>query len=134
MQIVPELQRLKLQVLENDLTPSSPPSLGKRGVAALEVDEVPISYTRTVSLGSRKQLCINDRLRKKSKDIDEACREILDGTSTTSSNLACFSPRITIEKGDKRCQFLPPMDEEERMLDFRDQILVSILVSSTSAF
>ena len=94
MQIVPELQRLKLQVLENGLTPSSPPSLGKRGVAALEEDEGPISYTRTVSLGSRKQLCINDRLRKKTKDIDEACREILDGTSTTSSNLFCFSPRL----------------------------------------
>ena len=35
--------------------------------------------TRTVSLGSRKQLCINDELRQKARDLDEACRELLGG-------------------------------------------------------
>ena len=34
---------------------------------------------RAVSLGSRKQLCINDGLRAKSRDLDEACRELLGG-------------------------------------------------------
>jgi chromosome transmission fidelity protein 1 len=28
------------------------------------------------------------------------------------------------EKEDKRCPHLPPPEEEERLLDFRDQILV----------
>lgn len=28
------------------------------------------------------------------------------------------------EKGDKRCEFLPPKQEDYKMLDFRDQILV----------
>ena len=36
---------------------------------------------RTVSLGSRKQLCINDELRQKTRDLDEACRELLSGGS-----------------------------------------------------
>ena len=29
-----------------------------------------------------------------------------------------------IEKGDRRCPYLPPSDEEVRMLDFRDEVLV----------
>jgi chromosome transmission fidelity protein 1 len=33
---------------------------------------------------------------------------------------------LPTEKGDRRCQFLPPLDDETRILDFRDQILVSI--------
>jgi hypothetical protein len=28
------------------------------------------------------------------------------------------------EKKDKRCQYLPPIDEDFKMIDFRDQILV----------
>jgi chromosome transmission fidelity protein 1 len=39
----------------------------------------PVRVTRTVSLGSRKQLCINDELRQKARDLDEACRELLGG-------------------------------------------------------
>ena len=35
--------------------------------------------TRAVSLGSRKQLCINDELRHRALDLDEACRELLGG-------------------------------------------------------
>ena len=38
-----------------------------------------VRVTRTVSLGSRKQLCINDELRQKTRDLDEACRELLGG-------------------------------------------------------
>jgi chromosome transmission fidelity protein 1 len=34
---------------------------------------------RTVTLGSRKQLCINDELRAKYGDLDEKCRELLGG-------------------------------------------------------
>ncbi|EMD33187.1 hypothetical protein CERSUDRAFT_108361 [Gelatoporia subvermispora B] len=63
---------------------------------------------RAVSLGARKQLCINDRLRARAGgELDEACRSLLS------------------EKGDRRCPHLPPMDDETRMLDLRDQILAA---------
>jgi hypothetical protein len=31
---------------------------------------------------------------------------------------------LFIEKGDRRCPYLPPADDETRILDLRDQILV----------
>jgi chromosome transmission fidelity protein 1 len=34
---------------------------------------------RTVSLASRKQLCINEKLKAKAGDLDEACRQLLSG-------------------------------------------------------
>ncbi|KAF8918871.1 helicase C-terminal domain-containing protein [Mucidula mucida] len=105
MQVVPELQRLKLSVLPQESCSSNPPTLGKRGAADISEDDVPVAYTRTVSLGSRRQLCVNEDLRRKKKDLDEACRELLD------------------QKGDNRCQYLPTLDDEDRILDFRDQIL-----------
>ncbi|KAI0783751.1 helicase C-terminal domain-containing protein [Abortiporus biennis] len=67
--------------------------------------------TRTVSLGSRKQLCINEKLKAKAVDLDEACRQRLS------------------EKGERRCPYLPPPSaegtDEVKMLDFRDQILAT---------
>ncbi|KAF7297812.1 Chl1 helicase [Mycena kentingensis (nom. inval.)] len=102
-QILPELKRLKLSPLKITSVCDSVKS-GKRP-APDEDDDVPVSYTRTVPLGSRKQLCINDNVRTKSKDIDEGCRELLE------------------EKGDNRCPYLPPPGDETRMVDFRDQIL-----------
>ncbi|KIO31578.1 hypothetical protein M407DRAFT_19513 [Tulasnella calospora MUT 4182] len=35
--------------------------------------------TRTVPLGSRKNLCINQELRSKGGDLDESCRELMSG-------------------------------------------------------
>jgi chromosome transmission fidelity protein 1 len=35
--------------------------------------------TRFVSLGSRKQLCLNEKLKAKGGDLDERCRELLQG-------------------------------------------------------
>lgn len=56
---------------------------GKRRLPEVENDDdVSLgedSNARTVSLGSRKQLCINDELRKHSGDLDEACRQMLSG-------------------------------------------------------
>ncbi|KEP48902.1 DNA repair helicase [Rhizoctonia solani 123E] len=62
---------------------------------------------RTVPLGSRKNLCINDDLKKGKygADIDEACRA------------------LAAEKEGKRCAYLPPPDEETKMIDMRDHIL-----------
>lgn len=39
---------------------------------------------RTVSLGSRKQLCINEPLKERVGDLDEACRQMLSGRSLIS--------------------------------------------------
>ncbi|KAG8766750.1 ATP-dependent DNA helicase chl1 [Ceratobasidium sp. 428] len=64
---------------------------------------------RTVPLGSRKNLCINDDVRKGKygADIDEACRS------------------LATEKEGKRCSHLPPIGEEAKMLDMRDHILAT---------
>jgi hypothetical protein len=50
----------------------------------VEVDEDDYTGTdrrqwRTVSLGSRKQLCINEGIRSNPGDLDEKCRELQDG-------------------------------------------------------
>ncbi|KAG6841256.1 hypothetical protein C0991_000396 [Blastosporella zonata] len=109
-QILPELQRLKLNPRVASHHPSNeatPLSTRKRPLDDPDGDEEPTSSIRTVALGSRKQLCINDELRSKSRDLDEGCRALLG------------------EKEDKRCQHLPPVGDEEKMLDFRDQILAT---------
>ncbi|KAJ6584730.1 helicase C-terminal domain-containing protein [Mycena capillaripes] len=107
-QILPELRRLKLSpMLPASTQCSSSVDVPKKRAAPDEEDEMPVVYSRTVSLGSRKQLCINDWVRSKSRDLDEGCRELLG------------------EKRDKRCQYLPPIGEDTRMLDLRDQILAS---------
>jgi chromosome transmission fidelity protein 1 len=36
---------------------------------------------RVVPLGSRKNLCINEDLRARGGDLDEGCRELLNGVS-----------------------------------------------------
>ncbi|KXN88150.1 ATP-dependent RNA helicase chl1 [Leucoagaricus sp. SymC.cos] len=111
-QILPELRRLKLSCVTTvrNFHPSQPQVSSiprKRGVGDLEDGEDNEIGTRTVALGSRKQLCINEKLKSRTQDLDEACRELLG------------------EKGDRRCPHLPPLDEDIRMIDFRDQILAA---------
>ncbi|TFK20003.1 DNA repair helicase [Coprinopsis marcescibilis] len=129
-QVLPELRRLKLKEslsvtdFHDPPVPAAPgPDIAtwskKRPVSHLNVDTKVSSSVgnvagegcdaqfRTVSLGSRKQLCIHEELKAKVRDLDEACRELLGG------------------KGDKRCPYLPPPGEEVAMVDFRDQILAS---------
>lgn len=90
-QILPEMRRLKLKLRLSSLHPSAvtpstskptPQNPQKRPVDEPDDgdDDTPAPCARTVSLGSRKQLCINDELRAKSRDLDESCRELLDGT------------------------------------------------------
>ncbi|KIM88996.1 hypothetical protein PILCRDRAFT_812883 [Piloderma croceum F 1598] len=111
-QILPELGKLKLQSQSNAAVPvlsdAEPPSLGrKRPDGEISTDDELRPQWRAVSLGSRKQLCINDELRARVGDLDEKCRELLG------------------EKKENRCQHLPPVDEDSKMVDFRDQILAS---------
>lgn len=83
-QVLPELGRLKLQTkisVQNHHNHDSGHSLGlKRSFdeSEGEAGEI-VPTTRAVSLGSRKQLCINEGLRTKAHDLDEACRELLGG-------------------------------------------------------
>ncbi|KAH9889576.1 uncharacterized protein BXZ73DRAFT_86028, partial [Epithele typhae] len=109
-QVLHELEKLKLRL--NIALPSTAPThrphdSGKRQASEMDdgMDEEEGTGARAVSLGSRKQLCINDRLKQKAGDLDEACRQMLG------------------EKGNTRCPHLPTIDEETRMLDLRDQIL-----------
>lgn len=83
-----------------------------------------IGNTRTVSLGSRKNMCINDTLRAKGGDLDEACRELMAGSSNRSTQGVTLIARVG--RSEKRCPFMPPPDNETQMLDFRDHILVSV--------
>lgn len=82
--------------------------------------------TRTVPLASRAHLCINEDLRAKGGDLDEGCRDLLSGQAYNFlSNVGLLTPTChTVEKKEKRCPHLPAFDEEARMLDLRDQILV----------
>lgn len=78
-QVLPELRRLKLprlSVKNAHPLPSSAPK--KRGLDESEESEEETA-TRHVALGSRRQLCINEKLRNKARDLDEACRELLSG-------------------------------------------------------
>ena len=43
-----------------------------------------IPETRFVSLGSRKQLCLNEELKAKGGDLDERCRDLLQGITQLS--------------------------------------------------
>ncbi|KAJ3847929.1 helicase C-terminal domain-containing protein [Lentinula lateritia] len=81
--------------------------LGCNNSSSIRMDDHKYYQSRALSLGSRKHLCINAELRARVKDIDEGCRELL------------------AEKKEKRCPYLPPVGEEVRMNEFRDQILAT---------
>jgi chromosome transmission fidelity protein 1 len=86
-QVLPEMGKLKLPGKEVSIKNYHlPPQYSlpqKRRTTEDDVDDErsfdSVRVTRTVSLGSRKQLCINDELRQKTRDLDEACRELLGG-------------------------------------------------------
>lgn len=101
---------------------------------------------RTVSLGSRKQMCINEAVQKIGKRagteaMNERCRELAKGGELQDSTEreAHLSPRLTAHlqstnslastgKGEKRCEFLASQNDLEgqtQLLDFRDQTFVS---------
>jgi chromosome transmission fidelity protein 1 len=97
-QILPEMRRLKLKLHVNSLHSSTaPPDTSKpisqysqkRSADELEsgAEDASAPCARTVSLGSRKQLCINDELRANSRDLDESCRELLGGMNDSNSDV-----------------------------------------------
>ncbi|PWN23453.1 DNA repair helicase [Microstroma glucosiphilum] len=75
-----------------------------------------IPAIRTIPLGSRKQMCINEDVQKMgakagAEAMNEACRELASS-----------------KEKSKRCQFLPPTDAIGRaqVLDFRDRALAQV--------
>ncbi|KAF5367608.1 hypothetical protein D9757_010662 [Collybiopsis confluens] len=107
-QVLPEMGKLKLpaSVSVSSVGLETSSYLGKRKSQSNDEDETySFHQSRALSLGSRKHLCIHDELRAKSRDIDEGCRELL------------------AEKKENRCPYLPPIEEEVKMNDFKDQIL-----------
>ncbi|PWN50221.1 DNA repair helicase [Violaceomyces palustris] len=71
---------------------------------------------RTIALGSRKQMCINERVQRVGatrgvEAMNELCLELAKGSATASS-----------------CEFLPRQDEQgrERMMEFRDRALAEV--------
>ena len=91
------LELKKLNIALNVAVPSAemPPASddprpgGKRSASSIDVDppDGEGSGPRAVSLGSRKQLCIHERLRARAGDIDEACRQMLGGGCSSFSVL-----------------------------------------------
>ncbi|KAH9049835.1 DNA repair helicase [Lactarius hengduanensis] len=120
-QVVPELRKLRREACRNlDSSPPSHPSIQipmkdearKRKYEPVGSEADPsnrLPETRFVSLGSRRQLCLNEELKAKGGDLDERCRELLQAG------------------GDRRCPYLPrPNDvDDNRLHEFRDQILAS---------
>ncbi|KAI5117244.1 hypothetical protein M0805_001562 [Coniferiporia weirii] len=98
-QVMNELEKLELV----SPTATSVQSSEKPGIDNICTKYIP----RTVSLASRNHLCINDKLRSRTSDLDEGCRELLNG------------------RLGERCPYLPSVDEEYRMHEMRDRILAN---------
>ncbi|PLW26224.1 hypothetical protein PCANC_22433 [Puccinia coronata f. sp. avenae] len=64
---------------------------------------------RVITLGSRANLCINTNVRGKARTLE-------------AINEACMD----LQKSEKRCPHLPPIDEQDKMMDFRDHALARI--------
>lgn len=138
-QIVPELRKLRREFrrdvsLPSHNYPTSGVSAGDGGKRKYESTGFSTDAhsgcpeTRFVSLGSRKQLCLNAGLKAQGGDLDERCRELLQGITSLSYPCTPFlnGEMYCAAGGDKRCPYLPKPDaiEDKRLYEFRDQILV----------
>jgi chromosome transmission fidelity protein 1 len=99
-QVLPELSKLRFNHIslgnvtqdQNTAANTSLPARDasyrrKRNLEDIDDDQCETDQRqwRTVSLGSRKQLCINDDARSSQGDLDEKCRELLEGISSVNS-------------------------------------------------
>ena len=103
-QFVGELQRV---VLPAGLPPEKP--IGASGQDPLTEATEGI---KQITLGSRKNLCINSKVNKLA--------------SQTAINERCMELQQSKTPSDKKCQYIPSKDDESLVLDFRDHALASI--------
>ncbi|KAK0815837.1 ATP-dependent DNA helicase chl1 [Friedmanniomyces endolithicus] len=96
-QFVGELQRVSL-----------PPGMPPEPAMSAEVSE-PLKH---LTLGSRKNLCINPKVSKLG--------------SLTAINERCMELQQTSAAVEHKCPFLPKKDNEDAVLDFRDHTLAKI--------
>ncbi|KAJ5726460.1 uncharacterized protein N7483_007817 [Penicillium malachiteum] len=103
-QFAGELQRVTFP----SSIPNDPNANDKDKDALAQLEE----RTKHLSLGSRKNLCINPKVRalENSTAINERCLDL------QQSGLAA----------DKKCSFLPTKDDEALMLQFRDHTLATV--------
>ena len=103
-QFVGELQRVHLPA---GLPPEKP-----IGVPDQDITKEATEAIKQITLGSRKNLCINPKVNKLSSQtaIKERCMELQQ--SKTPS--------------EKKCQYIPSKEDESLVLDFRDHALASI--------
>lgn len=85
---------------------------------ASENDDDPMAQVRSISLGSRKQMCINGKVQTLgqnagSEAMNERCQELMKNTTG---------------KNGSRCEYLPSNDETgyAAMLDYRDRALAEV--------
>ena len=95
-QVLHELDKLKirLNVAVSTVEEPQPPTSGSHKRSATTVEESDDlgegCGPRAVSLGSRRQLCINEQLRARAGDLDEACRQMLGGARVICSTSHMF--------------------------------------------
>lgn len=98
-QFVGELQRVRLPA-------GLPPTQ-----QTADIEDLP-EEVKQITLGSRKNLCINSKVNKL--------------TSQTAINERCMELQQSNTPSDKKCQYIPSKDDESLVLDFKDHALASI--------
>ena len=99
-QFVGELQRVHL--------PAGLPPEGPEDPSNPATEE-----TKQITLGSRKNLCINPKVNKPT-------------SSQTTINERCMELQQSKTPSDKKCPHIPSKDDETLLLDFKDHALASI--------
>lgn len=110
-----ELQRVKLPPSVPPDVHDPYPSTSTRTTPATDTDSTPnlTEELKHLTLGSRKNLCINEKIAK-------------PGASTTAINERCLELQQPSTPKDKRCPYLPNKDNEVLVNDFRDHAIAKI--------
>ncbi|KAK1925113.1 helicase C-terminal domain-containing protein [Papiliotrema laurentii] len=101
----------QLRQLTTELLKTSFPAQVRNHAAGTEGEDRSTGVS-LVPLGSRKQLCINDKVRALAK-----------GGNDERMNEACLDMQ---KSGKTRCEFLPKKEDEAAMLDARDAVLATV--------
>jgi len=111
-QFVDELKKVKLPP---SVPPDRHPSISAMPSRPSDPDPMPslTEELKHLTLGSRKNLCINHKVAK-------------PGSSTTTINERCLELQQPSTPKDKRCPYLPNKDNEVLVNDFRDHALAKI--------